>query len=135
RQQAIELNSAEEKFLAMSGRQVSYPGEKMPVIETANVCELGKLTALTFIDWVQNNPQGVIALPTGKTPELFIEYLKFYKKNWNDPEVQNDLRHFGIIADSFPETKELKFVQLDEFFPIDISQQNSFTHYVKRYYL
>lgn len=129
------LNGAEEKFLANSGRQILYPNENIPVIETANVCELGKLTALTFIHWVQANPEGVVALPTGKTPELFIEYLKFYKSNWDDPKVQNDLHHFGIHGEHFPETKGLKFVQLDEFFPIDTNQQNSFTHYVRKYYL
>lgn len=132
---AVELNGPEKKFLAMSGRKPIYPRENIPVIETANVCELGKLTALTFIDWAQKNPEGVIALPTGKTPELFIEYLKFYKNNWNDPDVQNDLRHFGIAAENFPETRGLKFVQLDEFFPISPEQQNSFTHYVRKYYL
>lgn len=129
------LNGAEEKFLAKSGRQILYPKERIPVIETANVCELGKLTALTFIHWVGENPEGVVALPTGKTPELFIEYLKFYKENWNDPKVQNDLQHFGIKVQEFPNTTGLKFVQLDEFFPIDTSQQNSFTHYVRKYYL
>lgn len=131
----FSLNGAEEKFLAKSGRQILYPKERIPVIETANVCELGKLTALSFIHWVGENPEGVVALPTGKTPELFIEYLKFYKENWNDPKVQNDLQHFGIQAHEFPNTKGLKFVQLDEFFPIDTSQQNSFTHYVRKYYL
>ena len=135
RQPATKLNAAEEKFLAMSGRKAAYPQEKLPVIETANVCELGKLTALTFIHWVQDNPNGVIALPTGKTPELFIEYLKFYKNNWNEDAVQADLQHFGIDSEAFPETKNLKFVQLDEFFPIDTAQHNSFTHYVGKYYL
>ncbi|ETO29929.1 glucosamine-6-phosphate deaminase [Reticulomyxa filosa] len=49
----------------------------------------------------------------------------------------------GIINESnkselkktFPKTKDLKFVQLDEFFPIRSSQPNSFLNYVRQYYM
>lgn len=112
-----------------------YSGEHIPVIETNNICELGKLTALSFIHWVKDNPHGVVAMPTGKTPELFMEYLKFYKQHWNEPKVVHDLKYHGIKLDRFPDTSHLKFVQLDEFYPIDTKQKNSFSSYIKRYYL
>lgn len=105
------------------------------MVETANICELGKLTALSFIHWVKDNPEGVISLPTGKTPELFIEYLKYYKDNWNQPKVANDLKFHGIELDHFPDTSTLKFVQLDEFYPMDSINKNSFTSYVRTHYL
>lgn len=132
---SAEWNKAEMRFLEKSGRQPIYAGEHIPSIETENVCELGKLTALTFIHWVNENPKGVIALPTGKTPELFIEYVKFYQSNWDDPKVQKDLKFFGIEGKAFPATEGLTFVQLDEFYPMDGSQKNSFTAYVREYYL
>lgn len=128
-------NPAEKVFLEKSKRNVIYSGENIPVIETNNVCELGKLTALSFIHWVKDNPHGVVALPTGKTPELFIEHLKYYKKHWNKQEVIRDLKYHGIELDQFPETKNLKFVQLDEFYPIDVNQKNSFSSYIRKYYL
>jgi glucosamine-6-phosphate deaminase len=128
-------NPAEKIFLENSKREAKYSGEHIPVIETNNVCELGKLTALSFIHWVKDNPQGVISLPTGKTPELFIEYLKYYKEHWDEPKVARDLKYHGINLDRFPETKNLKFVQLDEFYPMDTAQKNSFTSYIKTHYL
>lgn len=128
-------NPAEKAFLQKSGREPIYEGEYFPIIETANVCELGKLTAISFIDWINENPNGVISLPTGKTPELFIEYLKYYKDHWNEPRVQKDLAFYGIKIKNFPETKGLKFVQLDEFYPIEAEQRNSFISYIKTNYL
>ena len=31
---------------------------------------------MRFIEWVQQNPGGVISLPTGKTPEHFIKWVQ-----------------------------------------------------------
>lgn len=47
-----------------------------------NYIVLGQLTALRFIEWVSLNPGGVVALPTGKTPEFFIKWLEYYRDNW-----------------------------------------------------
>ena len=75
----------ELKFIELSGRQKSYEKERIPVLETQNPMQLGQLTALRFLEWVDQNPNGVISLPTGKTPEYFIKFLTFYKKKWHDP--------------------------------------------------
>lgn len=128
-------NDAEQLFLDKSSRKLQYAGENLPVIETDNVYELGKLAALSFIYWVKDNPDGVISLPTGKTPKLFIEYLSYYKNNWDAPKVRRDLKLHGIKLDHFPETKQLKLVQLDEFYPMDPSQKNSFYSYINRHYI
>ena len=42
---------------------------KIPYIVVENFPLMGLLTALRFLEWVAANPQGVISLPTGKTPE------------------------------------------------------------------
>lgn len=60
----------------------------MPTIEVLNIYELGKIVSLRFLEWVQANPTGVVALPTGRTPEFFIKTLDRYKSNWTTPEVQ-----------------------------------------------
>lgn len=129
------LTPVEQAFLDRSARPARFEGEKISIIETSNVCELGKLTALAFIEWVLENPDGVIALPTGKTPEYFIEYIKHYQKNWNEPNVQKELRSYHILHPHFPDTSQLRFVQLDEFYPMNPEQVNSFSHYIKEHYL
>lgn len=128
------ISKVETAFLQKSMRTAKYPIEKIMSIETDSPFELGKLTALRFIEWVIQNPTGVIALPTGKTPEYFIKFLEHYKKNWNNPSVQTELQSLGIVSPEFPNTSNLKFVQLDEFFPINPKQENSFKYYIKKYY-
>jgi glucosamine-6-phosphate deaminase len=41
----------------------------------------------------------------------------------------------GLYLTKKPSLKELSFVQIDDFYPIDPNQHNSFYHYVKNYYL
>lgn len=125
----------EKKFIASSGRQAVYPHEKFAVIETRNQYELGKITALRFIEWAKDNPNGVIALTSGNTPEYFIKFLKFYKKNWHSPQVQAELRSLGINTKNFPDTTNMKFVQLEEFYPIAANHYKNSTNYVKRHYI
>eukprot|EP01084_Bolivina_argentea_P131731 232485_1 len=133
------LSKVEKEFLRRSKRRDLYPNERVGVIEVENVADLGQLTALNFIEWIIENPNGIIGLPTGKTPELFIKWLKYYRENWNCDEIQNELLSFGFtlseISSGFPPTNNLRFIQLDEFFPISPSQHSSFLGYIRKYYL
>ena len=45
---------------------------KIPYILIDNFPDLGFLTSLRFLEWVSKNPEGVISLPTVKTPEYFM---------------------------------------------------------------
>ena len=123
----IKLDSVEKKYLLKSKKKLSYKNEYFKIIETENIYELGKLTAYHFLKWVENNPNGVIALPTGKTPEFFIKHLRYIKANKNNKKVLNELNKFGIKK--VPNFSNLKLVQLDEFFQIDTSQENSFSSF------
>ena len=77
------LSKIEQYYLEKSGKELMYkPTEKIPIIQVDNFPELGKLTALRFLEWVQENPGGVISLPTGKTPEHFIKWVAYFIKNW-----------------------------------------------------
>jgi glucosamine-6-phosphate deaminase len=123
-------------FLEKSGYQLSYqPVEKINAIIVKNFPELGRLTALRFIEWVQENPRGVISLPTGKTPEHFIKWVRYYLDNWAESRIKKELLEYGINTDRKPEMRNLHFIQMDEFYPINASQQNSFCNYVKKYYI
>ncbi len=108
---------------------------RLPYLLVNNFPELGLLTALRFIEWVAGNPKGVVSLPTGKTPEYFIKWTKYLLDNWEKQEVKDILSTHGAKNLVKPETKNLRFVQMDEFYPIDPSQHNSFCNYVTEFYI
>ncbi|HRQ30128.1 MAG TPA: hypothetical protein PLU49_08650 [Saprospiraceae bacterium] len=104
-------------------------------VTVKNFPQLGLLTALRFLEWVAENPDGVISLPTGKTPEYFISWTKFILDNWDKPDGQTFRKDHGLLIDQKPSLKNLHFVQIDEFYPISLKQHNSFYHYVQKYYV
>ncbi|MGD9494132.1 MAG: hypothetical protein AB7V36_12335 [Bacteroidales bacterium] len=105
-----------------------------PVV-TDNYVSLGQLTALRFLEWVCEHPGGVIALPTGKTPEFFIKWTQFYLANWSRELDKGILSEIGFKSGVKPDMKSLEFFQLDEFFPIDPSHERSFSHFINTFYL
>lgn len=127
--------AVENKFLSKSGRQQTYSKEYFPVIEVRNQHELGKLTALRFIEWVQHNPKGVVAFTSGNTPEFFVKFLDFYKNNWHKPQVQSELRSMGIKSKNFPDTSNLKLVQIEEIYPMSESHYKKISNYIRRHYV
>lgn len=129
------LSKVEQYYLDKSGKKLIYaPTEKIPIIQVDNFPELGKLTALRFLEWVQANPGGVISLPTGKTPEHFIRWVSYFVKNWDTPEAKEQLAKHGLNSELKPDLFSLRFVQIDEFYPIDSFQHNSFYYYIHKYY-
>lgn len=129
------LSKVEQYYLNLSGKELIYkPTEKIPVIQVANFPELGKMTALRFIEWVQQNPKGVVSLPTGKTPEHFIKWVAYLLKNWDKDDVTEMLKKIDLDTSKKPNMKDLQFVQIDEFYPIDSHQHNSFYYYIQKYY-
>ena len=129
-------SGVERVVVGESGRALSYPPtEKVSIVEVTNFPMLGKITALRFIEWVLRNPGGVISLPTGKTPEHFIKWVTRILERWETKEIQTLLESYGIEPSRSPEMRSLRFVQIDEFYPIDASQHNSFHHYVSEFYI
>lgn len=135
--QGIQKKSkVEEIALNRSGLKLQYePAEKIGIIQVQNFPLLGKLAALRFLEWIQNNPGGVISLPTGKTPEFFIKEVNRLLGNWHKKEIQKELEEGGIAFSIKPDLKSLHFVQIDEFYPIQPKQHNSFYYYVNKYYI
>lgn len=132
---ARELTPVERRHLEASGRRLLYaPRERIPVIEVNGFPALGKLVALRFLEWSLAHPEGVVALPTGKTPETFIAWTRHYLESWTEPETREQLEHFGFESPTPPDLSGLRFVQIDEFYPIDVRQENSFYHYIHRFY-
>ena len=107
----------------------------IPYITVGNFPTLGLLTALRFLEWVDENPDGVISLPTGKTPEHFIFWVKKILSEWDTPEGRAFREGHGLRVVRKPVLSGLRFVQIDEFYPISPVQHNSFCNYVKKFYV
>ncbi|MBI5730583.1 MAG: glucosamine-6-phosphate deaminase [Ignavibacteriales bacterium] len=128
-------SKVEQHYLSLSGKEFIYrPIENIPVIQVDSFPELGKLTALRFIEWVIENQDGVISLPTGKTPEHFIKWIAKILQEWETKPIQNLIKEVGINAAKKPTLANLRFVQIDEFYPIDSNQHNSFYYYIQNFY-
>lgn len=132
----IFSSKVEQVAIERSNYEPIYPPtEKIPVIIVDNFPALGKLTAMRFLEWVQQNPEGVISLPTGKTPEHFIKWVQYFLSHWDNAEAQQDLQQSGIDPSVKPRMDGLRFVQIDEFYPINPYQRNSFYYYINHYYI
>ena len=126
-------SNVEKKFLDQSSVNPINPN--IPYIIVDNFPRLGFLTSLRFLEWVNENPEGVISLPTGKTPEHFIKWTKHLLDNWQDPKLEKLRCENGLELTQKPNLGGLHFVQIDEFYPIDSSQHNSFYNYDQHYYM
>jgi glucosamine-6-phosphate deaminase len=111
------------------------PTTPIPHIVVNNVPDLGLLTALRFLEWTADNPQGVISLPTGKTPEYFIKWTQHILANWKNAKTEKLRQENGLVISEKPDLSQLRFVQIDEFYPIDPEQQNSMINYVQKFYV
>ena len=133
---ASTLTPVEQAALAASPLGLIYPPtEHIPVIAVSNFPALGKLAAMRFLEWVQDNPEGVISLPTGKTPEHFIYWVNRLLAEWDAAATRAVLEEARIDPARRPQMRGLRFVQIDEFYPIDPLQRNSFYYYVTKFYL
>jgi len=96
---------------------------------------LGLISALRFIEWVHNNPTGVISLPAGKTPEYFIRWAQYLLKNWDNKKTKKILADYHLEFSSKLDLSGLHFVQIDEFYLINPKQKNSFFNYLNKFYI
>lgn len=131
----IKLTPVEQRFLAASPFDIFYPPvEKIRVIVVDNFPDLGKLAAMRFLEWVQAHPGGVISLPTGRTPEYFIQWVERLNSTWTTAGTQSALEEMGIDPGIAPDMKSLHFVQMDEFYPPPRTRK-SFHRWVSEYYI
>ena len=127
------FSSIESRFISRSDIQTTSTAVPYIIVDTYP--NLGLLTALRFLEWSAENPQGLVSLPTGKTPEYFIKWTQHILANWNKPAMEVLRKENGLEMENKPELDQLRFVQIDEFYPIDPDQHNSFYHYVQNYYI
>ncbi len=128
-----EFSKVEKVFFELQSN--SKITTKIPYLTVNNFPQLGLLTSLRFLEWIDKNPEGVISLPTGKTPEHFIKWTRHILDNWNSNKVEILRGKYGLDIHKRPNLKGLQFVQIDEFYPISSKQYNSFYHYVREFYI
>jgi glucosamine-6-phosphate deaminase len=130
---SIQFSPVEKEFIRESG--ISDCTTKIPYVLVDNFPSLGKLVSFRFLEWVLENPEGVISLPTGKTPEYFIKWTKFLLDKWDEQRIINIRKKHGLTGKKKPDLSRLHFVQIDEFYPISPLQHNSFYYYVNQFYI
>ncbi|KAJ4460550.1 putative glucosamine-6-phosphate deaminase 1 [Paratrimastix pyriformis] len=112
--------------------------EKIPTIVAPKFSHLGKLAALRFLEWVLSNPGGVIALPTGKTPEPFIRWTTHYLRTWTSQETQADFASWGLETNGGrkrPDMASLHLVQIGELYPTPSTRSNSLYSELREKYI
>ncbi len=119
----------------ISRQDSEQQNSRIPYVVVDNFPQLGLITALRFLEWAHDNPQGVISLPTGKTPEYFIRWTQYLLRNWNNEKGEKLLNEYGLHLPFKPNLSNLQFVQIDEFYPINPTQKNSFYNYVNEFYI
>ena len=127
------FHGVEKDFFKLSGSKAQTT--KIPYISVDNFPNLGFFTALKFLEWVSENPKGLISLPTGKTPEYFIKWTQYLLKNWDKANGQDLLKKYNLHKLKRPDLSELNFIQIDEFYPINSKQHNSFYNYINEFYI
>ncbi|TVQ16223.1 MAG: glucosamine-6-phosphate isomerase [Bacteroidetes bacterium] len=129
----IDYTNVEKTFIERSG--ISHTSTTIPYIVVDNFPKLGLITSLRFLEWVSENPEGVISLPTGKTPEFFLKWTEYMLNNWDNQKGAEMREKFGLNLSRKPDLRGLQFVQIDEFYPISSKQHNSFFDYVNNFYI
>lgn len=66
---------------------VNCKNNKLKYLVTDNFPQLGLLTSLKFLEWCTLNPEGVVSLPTGKTPEYFIKWTEYLLSFWKKKKL------------------------------------------------
>jgi len=122
----------EKSFYQQGFRQ--FP-TNVPYITVDNSPSMGLLIALRFLEWVGDNPEGVISLPTGKSAASFITWVKKVLSEWDTPEGKSFRERHGLLLSQKPVLSGLRFVQMEEFYPINPAQHNSSYNYVQKFYV
>ncbi|MED5266216.1 MAG: glucosamine-6-phosphate isomerase, partial [Candidatus Neomarinimicrobiota bacterium] len=95
-----KFTNVEKSFFEKS--KLNQSNTKIPYIQVDNIPDLGLLTSLRFLEWIIENPEGVISLPTGKTPEYFIKWTQYILSNWGKHEVEKICTENGLDTRSKP---------------------------------
>src|SRR6056297_2088942 len=129
----LNFTKAEEAFFNES--KLKNITTRLPYITVDSFPKLGLLSAISFLEWASENPDGVVSLPTGKTAQYFLQFSHLLLENWNTKKGKDILEKYGLKNVNKPELKNLQFVQMGEFYPINSEQHNSLCNFVEKNYI
>ena len=117
--EGIALRKAKQKI-------IYRPTEKINTIIVDNFPMLGKLTAMRFLEWAQNNEGSTVSLPTGKTPEHFIKWVTHVLNSWKDKKTQILLEENGVDPLKKPDMNSFHLFRLMSFTQLVLSSITAF---------
>ncbi len=129
----LNYTSVEKAFFKQS--KLKKISTQMPYITVESFPQLGLLSALSFLEWAGENPDGVVSLPTGKTAQHFIQFTHILMDNWHNKKGKDILEKYHLSDLKKPDLSGLHFVQMGEFYPIKSEQHNSLCNYAQNYYI
>ena len=129
----MNFSKVEQKFFSES--KLQNITTRMPYIAVDNFPKLGLLSALSFLEWAAQNPTGVVSLPTGKTAQYFLHFVKLVLENWDSEKGMTFRNEYGLGETEKPSFRNLQLVQMGEFYPIRSSQHNSLCHFIQKNYI
>ncbi len=129
----LNFTKAEEAFFNES--KLKNITTRLPYITVDSFPKLGLLSAISFLEWASENPDGVVSLPTGKTAQYFLQFTHLLLENWNIKKGKDILEKYGLKDVKKPELKNLQLVQMGEFYPINSEQHNSLCNFVEKNYI
>jgi 6-phosphogluconolactonase/glucosamine-6-phosphate isomerase/deaminase len=109
------------------------PGEKIGAIVVESREQLEDRLALRVLEFIAQKPNAVIALPIGKLARGLAARLRYYAEFWDETSKHRTQR--GLQVPAFPNTNQIRFVQLGEYFPIDPNSDASCTRLIEDLYL
>ena len=131
----MKLNFSEVEQAFFSESKLQKITSRMPYIAVDSFPKLGLLSAMSFLEWAAENPQGVVSLPTGKTAQYFLEFTHFLLDNWDNQKGKNIRDKYGLTHTEKPSLNELQLVQMGDFYPISSSQHNSLNNFLLKNYI
>ena len=97
-----DFTSVEKAYIGSARHRFQ---SNVPYITVENFPKLGKLTAFRFLEWVSGHPDGVISLPTGKTPEYFIAWVRKILSEWDTKEGAASRAESGLTVTRKPDLR------------------------------
>lgn len=131
----MELNFTKVEKAFLEESQIREISTRIPYLTVESFPKLGLLSALSFLEWVSENPDGVVSLPTGKTAQYFLKFTHLLLKNWTNKQGKEIREKYGLGGIEKPILSRLSFVQMGEFYPISAEQHNSLFNYTEKYYI
>jgi glucosamine-6-phosphate deaminase len=131
----MERNFTKVELAFFEDAKIKNISTQIPFLTVESFPKLGLLSALNFIEWVSENPNGVVSLPVSKTAQYFINYTHFILNNWDNKQGKELLEKYRLNGLKKPVLSNLQFVQMGDFYPISSEQHNSLFNFAKVNYI